>query len=237
MDILSSLLVVGFAALVHTSFQLSVSVLTLMSGHAISAKKSHRRLLRLTTGYIAGAKIATLLLVSTISLVILDTVGTQPPELLWAVTCGLLVGIGIAVWAFYYRKGKGTGLWIPRSFARHLETRSKATDSAAESFSLGLSTVMSEILFIIGPLFVAGLTLVTLPPLWQLVGIAIYTIMSTLSLLIVWVLISGGHSLSKIQKWREANKRFLQFVGSSGLLILGFYAYVTEVLARTAGGM
>jgi len=237
MDILSSLFIIGFAALIHASFQLSVSVLTLMSGHAISRKRSHAKLLRLTTGYIAGAKVASLLLVSFVALVLINTVGATPPAALWAITTGLLVGVGVSVWLFYYRKEKGTGLWIPRSFARHLEERSRATQNGAESFSLGLSTVFSEIVFIIGLLLVAGLTLITLEPLWQLVGIALYTVVSSLSLLIVWGLIGSGHSLSKIQKWREANKYFLQFVGGAGLIILGFYVYVSYVLAPVSGGV
>ena len=64
MDTFTSLAIVGFAALIHASFQLSVSVLTLLSGHAIGAKKSHARLVRLTTSYTTGAGVMTLLIVT-----------------------------------------------------------------------------------------------------------------------------------------------------------------------------
>lgn len=237
MDITTSLLVVGFAALIHASFQLSVSVLTMLSGHAIGSKRSHAKLLHLTFGYIAGTKVMTLLLISFLALLFIDIFGTVPPQLVWACACGLLVGLGVAVWLFYYRKEKGTSLWIPRSFARHLNERSKATRSSVEAFSLGLTSVISELLFIIGPLVVAALVLVSLPGVWQLVGLAIYTIISTLSSLIVWVLVSSGHSLSRIQKWRETNKRFIQFVSGGGLLVLGFFVYVNEVVLHVVGGV
>lgn len=236
MDITTSLLVIGFAALIHASFQLSVSVLTMLSGHAISAKKSHAKLLALTFSFIAGTKVMTLLLVSFFALVLLDVFGTEPPQIVWASACGLLVGLGIAVWLFYYRREKGTSLWIPRSFARHLNERSKATRTSAESFSLGLTGVISELLFIIGPLIIAALVLIGLPSVWQLVGVGLYTLISTLSSLIVWGLVGSGHSLSRIQKWREANKGFLQFVSGGGLLILGFYVYVNEVILHIVGG-
>lgn len=237
MDITSSLLTIGFAALIHASFQLSVSVLTLLSGHSIGAKRSHSTLLKLTTSYIAGTKVMTLLLVSFIALVMFDIYKTEPSELMWTLACSLLFALGGAVWLFYYRKEKGTSLWIPRGYARHLEERSKATKSATEAFSLGLTSVVSELLFIIGPLLIAGLLLVSLPGVWQLLGIAIYTLVATFPSLIVWGMVGGGHSLSRIQKWREANKRFLQFVAGSGLLVLGFYVYVNVVLGTPVGGL
>lgn len=237
MDIITSLLVVGFAALIHASFQLSVSVLTMMSGHAIGAKRSHATLLRLTFGFIAGTKVMTLLLVSFFALVFLDIFGTVPPQLVWASACGLLIGLGIAVWLFYYRKEKGTSLWIPRSFARHLNQRSKATTSGVEAFSLGLTSVISELLFIIGPLVIAALVLISLPGLWQLIGLVLYTIVSTLPSLIVWALVGSGHSLNRIQKWRESNKSFIQFASGGGLLVLGFFVYVNQVILYISGGM
>lgn len=236
MDIPTSLLVIGFAALIHASFQLSASVLTMLSGHTIGAKRSHAKLLRLTVSFVAGTKVMTLLLVSFLALVLLDIFGSAPPQIVWAIACGLLVGLGVAVWLFYYRRENGTSLWIPRSFARHLNERSKATKTSAEAFSLGLTGVISELLFIIGPLLVAALVLIGLPSLWQLIGVVLYTLVATLSSLIIWVLIGSGHSLSHIQKWREANKHFLRFAGGGGLLILGFFVYVNEVILHIVGG-
>lgn len=117
--------------------------------------------------------------------------------------------------------------------ARHLSDRAKSTRHSAEAFSLGLSSVLGEALFIIAPIIVASLALIRLEPLWQLVGIALYTVISLLSLLVVYALVGSGHKLSRIQAWRENNKRFLQFTAGGGLLVLGFYIYVDQVLAST----
>lgn len=237
MDITTSLLVIGFAALIHASFQLSASVLTMLSSHTIGAKRSHAKLLRLTTSFVAGTKVMTLLLVSFFALLVIDIFGSTPPQVVWAIACGLLFGLGIAVWLFYYRREKGTSLWIPRSFARHLNDRSKATKTSVEAFSLGLTGVISELLFSIGPIVVSALVLVSLPGWWQLIGVLLYTVLATLSSLVIWVLVGSGHSLSRIQKWREANKHFLRFAGGGGLLILGFFVYVNEVVLHLVGGM
>lgn len=228
-----SLAIVAFAALIHASFQLSVSMLTLLSGHAIGAKTAHTKLLRLTGGFLLGVAVMTLLLMSTTAYVVQRSVGAHVPLVLWAVGCGLLFGLGVAVWAFYYRKEQGTSLWLPRSIARYLSDRTKATHRSVEAFSLGLTSVMGELIFIIAPVLISALVLVQLPPLWQLAGVLLYTAISLFSLLIVNGLVGSGHKLSRIQKWREENKRFLQFAAGGGLLVLGFYVYVDQVLSVT----
>ncbi len=230
---ISSLAIIAFAALIHASFQLSVSVFTLFSGHAIGAKTAQSKVLRLTTGFLFGALVMTMLLISFTSFTLQSFFATTTPQVVWAACCGLLLGLGVAVWTFYYRKGKGTSLWIPREIARHLTDRAKGTHHSTEAFSLGLSSVTGELLFIIAPVIVASLALIRLDPLWQLVGVGLYTVISLISLLVVYMLVGSGHKLSRIQKWRENNKRFLQFTAGGGLLILGFYIYVDQVLGTS----
>ena len=237
MDIPSSLAIVTLAALIHSSFQLSVSVLTLLSGHAIGAKHSQAKVSRLTFGFVSGVGVMTLLTLSFISLVFLHLFGPNTPQLVWAITCGLLVGVGLAVWFFYYRRNNGTTLWIPRGMARHLSERSKATKHSAEAFSLGLTSVLSELLFIAAPMIVSALVLIQLPGMWQLIGIAIYAVVSLLTLFSVWVLIGSGHKISDIQKWRETNKHFLQFAAGSALAILGFFVYVCKIVTDVTGAI
>jgi hypothetical protein len=231
---ITPLAIIALAALIHASFQLSVSVLTLLSGHAIGAKTAHRRVLRLTSSYVLGTLIMTLLILTTTAFTLQNSFTDTTPPVMWAIASGLLLGLGVAVWAFYYRREKGTTLWLPRSFARFLAIRAKRTKVTAEAFTLGFGSVVSELLFIIAPMIVASLVLIQLEPLWQLAGIALYGTISSLSLFIVYVLIGSGHKLSRIQKWREDNKRFIQFAAGSGLLVLGFYVYVEQVITPTA---
>lgn len=238
MDYLYPLATVAFAALIHASFQLSVSVLTLLGGHALGAKKSRARLLRLTTSYTVGAGVMTLLTLSFVSLIFLHLFGKEAPLYVWAICSGLVFGIGIAVWLFYYRRHtKGTELWIPRAFARHLHDRSKATHYGAEAFSLGLTTVVAELVFIIPSMTISALMLIHLPSEWQLAGITIYTVISMLGLLITWLLISRGRSIAQIQRWRTENKRFLQFSAGSALVVLGFFVYINKIMATVMGAL
>lgn len=241
MNIFDSFVIIAVAALIHASFQLSVSMLTLLSSHTIGAKRSHKRLLGLTGAFTSGVLIMTILLVSTVALFTQLIVTPQATTATWVATCGLLFGLGAAVWIFYYRREQGTALWLPRGMARFLSDRSKATKQTGEAFSLGVSSVLAELLFIFAPILVSVLVLIQLEPLWQLAGIAVYASLSLFPLLIVNGMIGSGHKISRIQRWREENKSFMQFIAGGGLVVLGFYLYVDQVLSPTvmaaAGGV
>lgn len=230
MDSSIALAVIAFSGLLHASFQLSVSVLTLLSGHSLGQTRSNKELFRLTSSYLIGSGLMTLLLIATITLLAFDFFGPAVEPVVWSITSGLAIGVGVSVWIFYYRKQRGTQLWIPRPVANYLHDRSKHTSSGVESFALGTMGVLGELLFTFAPLLVAGLVLVQLNPSWQLIGIAIYIVTSMLPLVIVWMLVGGGHKVSEIQAWREKNKYFMQFVAGTGLVLLGTYVYIEQVI-------
>ena len=241
MNIIDSIVIVAVAALIHASFQLSVSMLTLLSSHTIGAKRSHGRLLGLTSAFTLGVFVMTLLIISSVALFVQLMQPLTDSTALWVAACGLLLGLGIAVWVFYYRKEQGTALWLPRGMARYLSDRTKATKQSSEAFGLGISSVFAELLFIFAPMLIAALVLLQLEPLWQLLGIAIYALLSLFPLMLVTGLVGSGHKISHIQRWREQNKSFLQFIGGSGLIVLGFYLYVDQVITpitlAAAGGV
>jgi hypothetical protein len=229
-DTYIALAIIGLAALIHASFQLGVSMLTLLSGHSLSIKRSQFRIFRLTTSFVFGASVMTLLLLCTFALVFNYITTPNNHTLLWGVISGLLVGIGCAVWFTYYRAGRGTILWIPRAMADFLEQRTKTTKRSAESFSLGLTSVIGEVAFIVAPLAASAYALLHLEHLWQVVAIIAYVLISLSSLLIVWAMVGYGHKLSRIQRWRERHKSFLQYCAASGLIILGAFTFVNEAL-------
>lgn len=217
------------AAVLHASFQLGVSLLTLLSGHSIGAKRSHAQLLKLSFAYIGGVIFLTTLVLSTAGFLASLISSPREPVILWVVIASLNIGIGFAVTLFYYRR-KGTELWIPRSMARYLTERTKKTKHTAEAFTLGMGSVASELLFILGPVSVAALLIVRLGALEQIAGLLGYIFVASLPLIIIVILVGSGHKISAIQRWREGNKRFLQYAAGSGLIVLGLYLFITEVV-------
>lgn len=229
MDAISPLATIALAGFIHASFQLSISTLTLLGSRAVGAKVTHVRLLKLVGGFTVGAVIMTLLVVSFAAWWLQAAFASTVPALAWAMVCGFLLGLCAAVWIFYYRREPGTSLWIPRGLARYLLSRTKATHVTAEALSLGMTSVLAELLFIAGPVVVTALLLIELDPHWQLAGLAVYALTSLLPFVVVSVLIANGYNIGKIQRWRSNNKGFLQFIAGCGLIVLAFCVYVNKV--------
>lgn len=226
--------IIILAAVIHATFQLSVSTLTLMSGHALGRRTSKTQLTNMITGFLLGSTIMTALLVAALafltqSLTLED--GSISPAI-WATASGLLAGLGVAAWLFYYRREKSsTSLWLPKPLSNYLALRSKRTRSSAEAFGLGLTSVAAEIIFIAGPILTVSLLLGSQVPIEAAPGLLLlYSLISSLPLAIIGIAVLRGARLSRIQRWREQNKNFLQFVAGAGLIILGFYIYVHEVI-------
>lgn len=235
MDEIALILIIILAGLIHAGFQLSVSALSLMSGHAITGKKSQGRLITLMSAFIFGAATMSIMLLATVAFFVELALQTGINyELIWMITVGLCITIGVAVWIFYYSKGPGTSLWLPRSLASYITERAKKTKNSGEAFTLGLVSILAEIIFILTPILAAVLAILQLAPIMQFGSIMVYTLISMMSLLIIWAMVGSGHSLSKIQQWREKNKRFLQFISGAALIILGIYIYTNEVIAPIA---
>ena len=237
MDIPTALSVVALAALIHASFQLSVSMVTALSSHARGRRLSGGKVLRMAGAFLAGSVTMTLLILSLMGYLASGFHDQLTTATAWSVVSALLVGVGLVIWLTYYRRGDGTSLLISRGFAHFLHQRISRTTLATEAYSLGLVSVITEGVFIAIPALAAAMALAVLPFGWQLVGIALYTMVASLSIFTVTVLIGSGHPLSRIQRWRERNKRFLQFSAGTGLLVLGFYLYasqVAEIAAKAA---
>lgn len=208
-------------------------MLTLLSGHSLSKKTRHLRVVRMLSSFIIGVFVLTFLLLSALAYYFTLSIShsNSSEQLITSIACGMLLGLGLATWIFYYRKGPGTVLWIPRSFAVFLNNRIKATKNSVEAFSLGMTSVIAELLFTASSLTTAAIAIVTLPnPTWQLIGILAYALTSLLALIIVFFMVSGGRPISQIQAWRERNKRFLQFAAGGSMLILSAFIFVDRIL-------
>ena len=211
-------------------------MVTVMSGHALGKKTALTRLSSLVSAFTLGVMTMVALSVS-FSVVVLTNLFEKTPVAAWSVISGLLFGVGIAVWFFYYRyRSNGTVLWIPRPIAKYLAKRARATRSEPEAFSLGLTSVVGEIVFGGAPALLVALLLTQLHPTSQLVGLLVYTLVATLPLFLIVMSIAGGTSIARIQRWRERNKRFLQFAAGSALIIIGMYVYVEMVIVAMANG-
>lgn len=224
----SPILVIAFAGLLHASFQLGVALLTLLSGHSLGINRSFHKLMRLNVAYLFGATVVTVLIFAALAYFSLLNIG-QNIQLAWLVTAITNMVTGVSVMIFYYRRSKGTGLWIPDVMADYLSKRVKKTNHTAEAFTLGAGSVLAETPFLIGPFAVAVLYTLTLDgSQLQLLSLLTYSLIALAPLITIVALVGGGHKISRIQKWREENKLFLQYCAGCGLVILGAFVFVDK---------
>lgn len=214
------------AALLHASFQVAVSVLTSLSARHLGFNGSHTSLLRLCASYVLGVFASVIALVLALAY-IFQSLTSLSSSLLWASVSGYSAAIGVIVLLFYYREGRGTVLWLPRSIAKFLQNRTSKTSLSIESFSLGIMTVVAELPFILAPMAIVAMTLQGHTSGFRLLALAAYGIIAVLPLLLIVWLVGGGTKISRIQKWREANKGFLQFAAGAGLIVVSAYIFVT----------
>lgn len=225
------LLIVG-ALFVNACYQLSVSVLTYLTSHSLSRRTSVKRLLWLGSSYTLGVIIATSLVL--LFVVSLTTIGGQSlhSETLHIFSLAVIVVvpvIGLATMAFYYRHGNGTKLWLPRPVASYLTERARRTKSGFEATLLGAGTVVGELPFIVAPLALVALVLADQPTSsWAGWSLA-YGILASLPLVAIVFYLTSGHSIARLQRWREQSKTFLQWTSGIALVLLTIYAVLGQL--------
>lgn len=230
---LAAIVMIAFAAVLHASFQLGTSVLTLMTGHSFVRDKALKRVILLNISYIFGALATTIMLMTIATTALYLWLPFDQMLTFWVVLILLALFVSSTVITHYYRKGKGTQLWIPRTFANYLTSRSKKTKNGVEAAALGIVSVLAELPFTAVLILMSSLVLVSTFMVDQFtIMIVLYSIVASLPLVIVTTLIATGHRLSQIQRWREASKVFLQYAAGIGLFAAALYALVYFVLLQ-----
>lgn len=230
-----SIVLVAFLAILHASFQLGTSVLTLMSGHSLMHRTAKKRLLTLNSAYIFGVVSMTIVMLAGMTAAFVVWLPLEEIETAWLLLTSLSIVVGLLVITTYYRSGKGTRLWIPRPFATYLEQRARKTTNAIEAGSLGITTVVAELPFTAVLMALSALSLASTIMIEDyLTFIFIYCFVATLPLVIVTLLLAGGQKLSRIQRWRESNKTFLQYTSGIGIIIAGLFVWVNFILLGNA---
>lgn len=217
------------AAVIHATLQLGLGALLLLY-HASLGKHVKKKTRNLVDSYISGIGMTVFLLLCTFCFV-LDRYFGKPlyaEELM--IIVGMLVALAIAAWAIYYRRGRSTELWLPRTVAKFIDRRAKATSSNTEAFSLGLLTSLAEMPFTLVLAVVAANSVLSLPPAHQMLAIVLYTVVSIVPLVVMRVVIRRGRTVVDVQRWRVKNKTFLRLLTGAGFLVLAFFVFAFEVL-------
>ncbi|MBQ3352592.1 hypothetical protein IJG91_02985 [Candidatus Saccharibacteria bacterium] len=225
----SDLFIILLAGIIHATLQLGVGTLLLLY-HASLGKHVRRKTRELVTNYILGNAFLTLVALPAVAFFIGVIFQGQMNAGMLTIAVGVLVALAISVWAFYYRFGKSTELWLPKSIAKFINSRAQITESKTEAFSLGMLACFAEAPFTFMLIIVSANSVVALPLELQILMIFVYVILSILPLLILRVAVRKGETVVDIQKWRLRNKKFLRIVSGIGFFILALFLLAFKVI-------
>lgn len=230
MEILVPFGVVVLAGLIQASMQLNLGTLLLLY-HASLGKHIKRKTRHIVDTYITGVAILVILMLATLVFILDRYFGgaLYVEEIIIVIT--MMVAVAVLIWMFYYRSGRSTELWLPRSVAKFIDRRAKLTDSNVEAFSLGALTSLAEMPFTLILLIVTANSILALPALEQLIAVLLYAVITIVPLMIFRLAIRRGQSVVSIQRWRIKHKNFLRFLTGLGFIILGFFIFTFEVIS------
>ena len=231
MDMVIPFCEVFLAGLIHSLLQLGLGALLLLY-HASLGKHVQKKTRDLVDSYIGGAGMLVFVMIAAVAF-LLNLIFGKPlyaEELM--IVVGMLIALAVAAWAIYYRRGKSTELWLPRTVARFIDKRAKETNSNTEAFSLGILTSLAEMPFTMALFIIAGNSLLQLDTNQQLLAVALYTILAILPLAVIRIVIRNGKTIVDIQRWRVNHKMFLRVVTGLGFLVLGIFVSSLRLTVR-----
>jgi len=230
MDMLIWLGAIFLAALTHASLQLDLGTFLLLYHHTFK-RLVHKKAKTLASSFIAGVGLLIFFgLCATCYVITLFAGGSFDSHTLGILTIIMLV-LAFIIWLCYYRRDPSTtALWIPKPVAKYIADRAKVTASDTEAFALGCLTCLVELPFNLILFTLAADSTLALPQAWQLLAVAIYTLIAILPLLIMRIVLRRHRTVIEVQRWRVKNKSFLRFLTGFGFLVLAAFVFAFKVL-------
>ena len=136
------------------------------------------------------------------------------------IMAGTFFAEAIAVLFFYYRRGKATALFIPRTIANGILNHIKKNKSRSDCIILGATSGLFELIFTL-PLYIISTSILTnFETFPSTLIIVVFIIVSILPLLIIRGAFRLGSNLAEIERFRVKIKPFIKiFMFFSFLLI------------------
>ena len=206
MSVFTSLGILLMVALIQGILQLAPGVFAYFYHYAIG-KNSLKKARLLSPFFVFGVLFTTILTFLIVVCLFHDS------EILRATMAGVFVALSVAGGAFYYRKGSGAKLYIPRKLAAALTTGARNADSAVDAFLLGLITGFSEIIFTL-PLAIMVVLEVRTFDSWiiQFGLIALDIFLTIVPFIVISIFYRTGGNLADIMRVRIRNKDFYRLM-------------------------
>ncbi len=222
--------IIFLAALTHAFLQLGLGSLLLLY-HASLGKHIRPKTRMLVSSFISGFGMIVLLAIAAACYILFSIFdGKSLPIELLSALIGIIFSMAIIMWTLYYRRGKTTELWIPKTVAKFISSRAEVTNSNTEAFSLGLLACFAEFPLSFALVVIAANSILELNIIERNIALVGYVIIVLLPLIIARFCIRRGKTVVEIQRWREKNKTFLRVLAGILFVVLGLFLIAYRVI-------
>ena len=175
-----------------------------------TAKKADDRSL----SFILGAELFASLIWTLLFIIITilrSTIDFYSPLVFW-ITSGILSAEAIAFLLFYYRRGRGTALFIHRNTAATLQSCARKANSRSDAITLGFFVNLPELIFTLPLYFISAIILLNTTSLPCAPIIILYLVSVITPLFIVRIIYRSDHNLADIARLRTSLKPYLRII-------------------------
>lgn len=212
MGIFISVIILVLITLIQLFMQLTPGTLALFYHYALG-KNTFIKADNFCLHFILGAEVFVGGLWLIIYLLLLNLIGEASGvafKIVPWVLFGVFIAEAIASVLFYYRRGKYTELYIPRSIVKGITDKAKSAKTRSDAFVLGFIVGAFELVFTL-PIYIAGVTaLLASPALPRGAIIILFVVISVIPLFIMRTLFRVDHNLAEVEKHRVKRKTFIK---------------------------
>ena len=226
-----SLITIFLAMLIHSSMQLVPGIFALFY-HSGLSKSSASKTDDLSLSFILGSELfsATIFIAIYSAILSLSFIDESIRNILSWVLIGFLFIEIPAIIFLYYRKGKGSSLFISRKSAINLSRHAESIKNRTDAMLLGMFSGVAELPFTL-PLFViVSNEAIGLTNGQNGILIIIYIIVTTIPLFIIRRCFRSGLNLADIARFRAKNKLFFKIILAFGYLLLATTLITTGII-------
>ena len=222
--------IIILAGLIQASLQFGLGGLLMLFQNSFG-QKTKKQTKKLVNRYIIGNAFFIMIMTMATAFLILRSFERLTPAMMLIVVLVLVLS-AIGMWTFYYKRGKSTELWLPKSVRRYIRSRAKETNSRIEAFSLGMLSGFAEMPFSIMLYIVVANMALELHHGWQIVGILVYVLIAIAPTVVMKDYVKSGKALVSVQRWRIKNKNFIKFMGGVGFVVLATFVFMFYCLGE-----
>ena len=220
MSVLTPVGIIVFSMLIAAFLQLVPGIFLIFS-HFVTGKYSKNKASDLTAFFIFGVETATItMFLATYAILCSASSIIDSTAFAW-IAAGIFIALSLITLTLYFRKGRGSRLFISRSFAKSIRTKVTTVKSRSDAFFLGFFSIVPELFFTLPIYFACSVAIMQLAPTsFGRAGLIVLFALTSIAPLLILHAFSRTHTTADFIRFRFQNKSFFRFALSLFYLFL-----------------